>query len=112
MTIVHFGHNLENANQAFPANGVVMPAYEASEAQNIFSELLDRAERGEEIIITNRGRPVMKLVPVEVKPAVDPDTYARRIEALRQQAIAWRKAQGQAPVSLEEALSWRHEGRR
>lgn len=35
----------------------------ASKAKNTFSALLDRVERGEEIIITRYGRPVARLVP-------------------------------------------------
>ena len=35
----------------------------AFEAKNKLSALLERAERGEEIVITRRGRPVAKLVP-------------------------------------------------
>jgi prevent-host-death family protein len=39
------------------------------EAKNKFSALVERAERGEEIVITRRGRPVAKLVPVaDVSP--------------------------------------------
>lgn len=35
-------------------------------------ELMDRVQsRHEEIIITKRGRPVAKLVPIEPEPAVD-----------------------------------------
>ena len=33
------------------------------EAKNTLSALLERAEHGEEIVITRRGRPVAKLVP-------------------------------------------------
>lgn len=33
------------------------------EAKNTLSALLDRAEHGEEIVITRRGKPVAKLVP-------------------------------------------------
>ena len=33
------------------------------EAKNRLSELLDRAERGEEVVITRRGKPVATLVP-------------------------------------------------
>ena len=33
------------------------------EAKNKLSELVDRAERGEEIVITRRGKAVAKLVP-------------------------------------------------
>jgi prevent-host-death family protein len=35
----------------------------AFEAKNRLSALLERVERGEEILITRRGRPVARLVP-------------------------------------------------
>lgn len=35
------------------------------EAKNKLSELLDRVEKGEEIVITRRGRPVAKLVSTQ-----------------------------------------------
>jgi prevent-host-death family protein len=35
----------------------------AFEAKNTFGTLLDRVERGEEIIITRHGKPVARLVP-------------------------------------------------
>jgi prevent-host-death family protein len=34
------------------------------EAKNKLSELLDRVERGEEVVITRRGKPTAKLVPI------------------------------------------------
>ena len=37
----------------------------AFEAKNTLGSLLDRAERGEEIVITRRGRPVARLVPAD-----------------------------------------------
>jgi prevent-host-death family protein len=36
----------------------------AFEAKNTFGGLLDRVERGEEIIITRRGKPVARLAPL------------------------------------------------
>jgi prevent-host-death family protein len=36
----------------------------AFEAKNTFGDLLDRVERGEEIIITRRGKPVARLAPL------------------------------------------------
>jgi prevent-host-death family protein len=36
----------------------------AFDAKNKLSALLDKVERGEEVVITRRGRPVAKLVPV------------------------------------------------
>lgn len=35
----------------------------AFEAKNMLSALLDRVERGEEIVITRHGKPVARLVP-------------------------------------------------
>lgn len=35
------------------------------EAKNKLSSLLERAERGEEIVITRRGKPVARLVPMQ-----------------------------------------------
>jgi prevent-host-death family protein len=39
----------------------------AFEAKNKLSALLERVERGEEILITRRGKPVAKLVPAVSK---------------------------------------------
>ena len=40
----------------------------AFEAKNRLSALLERVERGEEILITRRGKPVAKLVPAVTTP--------------------------------------------
>jgi prevent-host-death family protein len=40
----------------------------AFEAKNRLSALLERVERGEEILITRRGQPVAKLVPARPVP--------------------------------------------
>ena len=45
------------------------------EAKTHLSELVARAERGEEVIITRHQRPVAKLVPIA---AAAPDGVARR----------------------------------
>jgi prevent-host-death family protein len=37
-----------------------MPTYGTLEAKNRFSELIERAERGEEVVITRHGKPVVK----------------------------------------------------
>jgi prevent-host-death family protein len=41
----------------------------AFEAKNRLSALLERVERGEEILITRRGKPVAKLVPAVPAPS-------------------------------------------
>ena len=39
----------------------------AFQAKNTLGSLLDRVERGEEIVITRHGKPVARLVPAEQK---------------------------------------------
>jgi prevent-host-death family protein len=58
----------------------------AFDAKNRLSALLDRVERGEEIVITRRGRPVAKLVPAA--PGFD------RVEARRAAAGLLDASQG------------------
>ena len=55
------------------------------EAKTHLSELIARAERGEEVVITRHNKPVAKLVPM---PAAAPDARARRdaVAALLQAA--------------------------
>lgn len=78
------------------------------EAKNKLSELLDAVERGEEIEITRRGKPVARLVgtsaqrdPAEVRAAL------QRLTELRAQL----RADG-VTFTTEEILSLRDEGRR
>ncbi len=73
------------------------------EAKTHLSELIARAERGEEVVITRHNKPVAKLVPM---PAAAPDAHARR------DAVA---ALLQAAAGRTLALDWkalRDEGRR
>ena len=51
------------------------------EAKTHLSELIARAERGEEVIITRHNKPVAKLVPVAAPPA-DRGTRRQSVEAL------------------------------
>jgi prevent-host-death family protein len=48
------------------------------EAKNRLSELVERAARGEEIVITRRGEQVARLVPPEAR---DPLEHARSLAA-------------------------------
>jgi prevent-host-death family protein len=48
------------------------------EAKNRFSELLDRAERGEQITITRHGKAVATMNPS--KPARDPEAFERLVQ--------------------------------
>ena len=57
-----------------------MSIHTVAEAKNQLSKLIDRALKGEEVVITRRGEPVVALKPV--RPAARPITVAD-IEWLR-----------------------------
>ena len=76
------------------------------EAKNKLSELLARAEKGEEVVITRRGRPVAKLVPINAGHDVEAARGAmRRIRTLAQQMKL-------GPFDWKEWKSYRNQGRR
>jgi prevent-host-death family protein len=55
----------------------------AFEAKTHLSELLDRVEQGEELVITRRGRPVARLVPATDTARARAADAATRLRALR-----------------------------
>lgn len=78
----------------------------AFEAKTQFSKLLQRVQRGEEITVTLRGKPVAKLVPV--KPGFDREKARKAMEDLR--AIGRRAKLGK--FDWEEWKRYRDEGRK
>ena len=57
-----------------------MSTFSVAEAKAHMSELLDRAEKGEKVVITRRGEPIVQLAPIRhAKPGID---FAR-LRALR-----------------------------
>ena len=79
----------------------------AYDAKTRFSELLDRVEKGEQIIITRHGRPIARLVPEGAR------NVARALEALdRITARRKRLAVQGLRVTQSEIRAWRDEGRR
>jgi prevent-host-death family protein len=75
------------------------------EAKTHFSELARRVQAGEEIVVTNRGEPVLKMVPV--KPPFNPEEARKAIQRIREYA----KAHPIPDLSHEEIKSWIEEGR-
>jgi prevent-host-death family protein len=55
----------------------------AFEAKTHLSALLDRVARGEQVVITRRGRPVARLVPAAAPDRDDVGAIVARIKALR-----------------------------
>lgn len=49
-----------------------------AEAQACLSELVARAEAGDEVVLTRDGRPAVRLVPVPAEKLSVPDREARR----------------------------------
>ena len=83
-----------------------MSEIEAAEAKNAFSALLDRVERGEEVVITRRGRAVARLVPMEgAKDRSRAREAARHIRELA-------KAMNLGSFDWEQWKRYRDEGRR
>jgi prevent-host-death family protein len=75
------------------------------EAKTHFSELARRVQSGEEIIVTNRGEPVLKMVPIE---------QPYNVEDARQAMLRIReyaKAHAIPNLTREEIKSWIEEGR-
>ena len=83
-----------------------MTEFGTFEAKNRLSELLDKAECGEEIVITRRGRPVAKLVPVHAGAAST--TAKEAVRGIR--ALA--KAMNLGPFDWEEWKAYRDQGRK
>lgn len=73
------------------------------EAKARLSELIDKAEAGETVVITRHGRPVARLVP---EPAL------RRARVRETIELMLRERQARTPTSVAELLSMRDEGRR
>jgi len=75
-----------------------MPAVDdigAFEAKTHLSELLDRVEQGEELVITRRGRPVARLVPAVDAARTRAAEAVTRLRALRRDTtlggLDWRE---------------------
>lgn len=78
----------------------------AFDAKTHFSKLLERANKGEEILITKRGRATAKIVPIN---------FSNDIESANAAAIRLRKLAKEInlqPSELETWLNYRHEGKK
>jgi prevent-host-death family protein len=80
-----------------------MQTIQASDAKTRFLKILDDVERGESILITRHGKRVARLSPDrEIDRERAKQAFAN-IRALRERTL---------PVTVEEILSARDEGRR
>ena len=82
----------------------------AFEAKNTLGTLLDRVERGEEIVITRHGRPVARLVPNSQN--IDQDKVRAAFESIRERARQLAKDNpGRPAFDWEDLKKMRDEGR-
>lgn len=65
------------------------------EAKTNFSALLERAERGEQIVITRRGKPVARLVPIDSGSATRAAEAVEQLKKLREattlDGLSWKE---------------------
>ena len=73
-----------------------------STAKAQLSDLIDEVERGETVVITRHGKPVVRLMREEDGRRADALRAMAKIKELRKQT------QG---ATIEEILAWRDEGR-
>ena len=79
----------------------------AYDAKTRLSELLDRVEKGEQIIITRHGRPVARLIPEGGRD------IAAALEALNPITARLKQlATSGVRITQAEIRAWRDEGRR
>ncbi len=80
-----------------------MRIVQASDARTELPSLLNEVEQGETILITRRGKTVARIIPEREFP----------VEARRQSIDAVKALSNLLPsASLDEILSFRHEGHR
>ncbi len=80
------------------------------EARDRLSELVDAAARGEIVTITRDGLPIARLEPAWDQARVD--QAVERLRMLREETKRGWEARGLPPVTVDEILAWRDEGRR
>jgi prevent-host-death family protein len=79
-----------------------MKRIQATEAKAKFSELLDQVEQGETIAITRHGKIVARISPNE-------DARLQRTRKAIKGILEIRKHT--KPVTVEEIIAWKNEGR-
>ena len=71
----------------------------AFEAKTHFSQILDKAERGKDFVITKRGKPVAKIIPFEQKKEL---TFKEAVENLIEMRKFYRGEPGS--FNIREAI--------
>jgi prevent-host-death family protein len=99
-TDIEFGYT---STSRFDWSEGIMEIIQASDAKTQFLRILDDVEKGQSVVITRRGKRIARITP---EPEIDRERAKKafaNIQALRKL---------NTPVSVEELLSARNEGRR
>ena len=65
------------------------------------SEYLMRVKTGEEVLVTDRGRPVARLIPVSARTELDDEAEAARLRAMEREGLV-RLGSGSLPEGFFE----------
>lgn len=86
----------------------------AFEAKTKFSELLDRVERGEDVVVTRHGKRVVRFMRIddEAERAARMQQSAGALARLRALGVEIASQNEDRPITIEDVLAWRDEGRR
>lgn len=79
------------------------------EAKTHLSELVARAERGDEVIITRHNKPVAKIVPVHPMVPFDAERRRKALDAM--QKIGREISRTYGPITSDDIVEWVREGR-
>jgi prevent-host-death family protein len=71
----------------------------AFEAKTHFSQLIEKAQHGEDFIITKRGKPVAKIIPFKQEPEM---TFKEAVEQLKELRKHYRGEPGS--FNIREAI--------
>ena len=71
----------------------------AFEAKTHFSQILEKAEKGEDFIVTKRGKPVAKIIPFEQEKKM---TFTEAVEQLKEFRKLYRGEPGS--FNIREAI--------
>jgi prevent-host-death family protein len=89
-------------NRSFWSRLATMTNIAVAEAKARFSELVDRANRGERFLLLRHGRPAAALVPVPAEPEPEPDRATTGLASLAG-IIDW----DEFPAVMEEVIASR-----
>lgn len=83
-----------------------------AEFEKYISEFVDAAQTGEEIVVMQNGRPMVRLVPSTEEPSTEEDVARVRRDALMRSVELREELRAQGMhVTREEVREWIDEGR-